>query len=554
MINWRKDLHLKRSREIAGVLIGHGWDYLLETFERVSVGNSHDDAQRGALRRPEHLRRAFEELGTTFIKLGQILSTRADLLPPDYLAELTKLQDSAPSVPYEAVRDTIVAELGKPIEAMFPYFDPEPLAAASIGQAHLARLPDGTEVVVKVRRPGVVEQVNEDLEILKELTTAASRHWEFADRYDLAGIAEEFSETLRAELDYIREGHNAERFAANFANETKIHIPKVYWETTTSRVLTLERIRGTKINDLASLDEQGIERSALARFATGVVMRMVCEHGFFHADPHPGNFFIETGGTIGLIDFGMVGVLDERTQEHLADLLIYIDQKDADRLVDVFLDLGVTKKRIDRAMLRRDIEHLLSTYWELPLSELRISAVLNDVFAAMRRHHLHLPSNLALLLKTVIMVEGLGVNLDPEFQLTSALEPYADQLVMRKYSPIKLVRNLSRAGLDLARLGVDMPQQLRRIVNAAEDGSLQVGMRPEGFDPVINRVEKIANRIVLGVIAAAFINGLAVLASVYRPPGWESWAWIVFAFGFLCALTLGIYLALSVLRPRHGSK
>ena len=328
----------------------------------------------------------------------------------------------------------------------------------------------------------------------------------------------------------------------------------MYWETTTSRVLTLERIRGTKINDLASLDKQGIERSALARFATGVVMRMVCEHGFFHADPHPGNFFIETGGAIGLIDFGMVGVLDERAQEHLADLLIYIDQKDADHLVDVFLDLGVTKKRIDRALLRRDIEHCLSTYWELPLSELRISAVLNDVFAAMRRHHLHLPSNLALLFKTVIMVEGLGVNLDPEFQLTSALEPYADQLVMRKYSPIKLVRNLSRAGLDLARLGVDMPQQLRRIVNAADNGSLEVGMRPEGFDPVINRVEKIANRIVLGVIAAAFINGLAVLASVYRPPGWESWAWIVFAFGFLCALTLGIYLALSVLRPRHGSK
>ena len=554
MISLQKNLHLKRSREIAGVLIGHGWDYLLETFENAGVGNSHHDAQRGALRRPEHLRRALEELGTTFIKLGQILSTRADLLPPDYLAELTKLQDSAPSVPFEAVRDTIVAELGRPIEAMFPYFDPHPLAAASIGQAHQATLPDGTEVVVKIRRPGVVEQVNEDLEILKELARTASRHWEFADRYDLEGIVEEFSDTLRAELDYIREGHNAERFAANFADETKIHIPKVYWETTTSRVLTLERIRGTKINDLATLDKQGIERSALARFATGVVMRMVCEDGFFHADPHPGNFFIETGGTIGMIDFGMVGILDERTQENLADLLIYIDQQDADRLVDVFLDLGVTKKRLDRALLRRDIEHLLSTYWGLPLNEIRISAVLNDVFEIMRRHRLHLPSNLALLLKTVIMVEGLGVNLDPEFHLTSALEPYADRLVMRKYSPVKLVRNLSRAGLDLARLGVEMPQQLRRIVTAAENGSLQVGMRPEGFDPVINRVEKIANRIVLGVIAAAFINGLAVLASVYRPPGWENWAWIVFAFGFLCALTLGIYLALSVLRPRHGSK
>lgn len=552
MINWRKDLHLNRSREIAGVLMGHGWDCLIEKFELFNVGKptNQKNGHGGSLTRPEHLRSALEELGTTFIKLGQILSTRADLLPPDYLAELTKLQDSAAPVTFEAVRDTLVAELGQPIETAFLHFNPEPLAAASIGQTYAATLPDGTEVVVKIRRPGVVEQVHEDLEILRELAAAASRHWEFADRYDLVGIVEEFSETLKAELDYIREGHNAERFAADFASEAGIHIPRVYWETTTSRVLTLERIRGTKINDLAGLDNQGIDRSALAGFATDVVMRMVCENGFFHADPHPGNFFIEPDGTIGLIDFGMVGILDERTQEHLADLLIYINHRDADRLVDVFLDLGVTRKRVDRDLLRRDIEHLLSTYWGLPLSELRVSAVLNDVFAIMRRHHLHLPSNLALLLKTVIMIEGLGVNLDPQFQLTSALEPYADQLVMRKYSPIKLVRNLGRASLDLARLGAEMPQQLRRIASAAENGTLQIGMRPEGFDPVIRRVERIANRIVLGVLAAAFINGLAVLASVYRPPAWESWAWMVFAFGFLCALSIGGYLAMSILRSR----
>lgn len=554
MIHWRKDLHLNRSREIASVLMGHGWDCLTEKFELFNVGKltNQKNGQGGPLTRPEHVRSALEELGTTFIKLGQILSTRADLLPPDYLAELTKLQDSAAPVPFEAVRETLVAELGQPIETAFLNFNPEPLAAASIGQAYAATLLDGTDVVVKIRRPGVVEQVHEDLEILKELAAAVSRHWELADQYDLVGIVEEFSDTLKGELDYIREGQNAERFAADFVSEAGIHIPRVYWETTTSRVLTLERIRGTKINDLANLDNQGIDRSALARFATDVVMRMVCENGFFHADPHPGNFFIEPDGTIGLIDFGMVGTLDERTQEHLADLLINIDHKDAARLVDVFLDLGVTRKRIDRDLLRRDIEHLLSTYWGLPLSELRISAVLNDVFAIMRRHHLHLPSNLALLLKTVVMIEGLGVNLDPAFRLTSALEPYADRLVLRRYSPTKLIRNLGRASLFLARVSAEMPQQLHRIVSAAENGNLQIGMRPEGFDPVIRRVEKIANRIVLGVLAAAFINGLAVLASVYRPPAWESWAWVVFAFGFLCALSIGMYLALSILLSRQG--
>jgi ubiquinone biosynthesis protein len=279
---------------------------------------------------------------------------------------------------------------------------------------------------------------------------------------------------------------------------------------------------------------------------------MVCEDGFFHADPHPGNFYIEPNGLIGLIDFGMVGVLDERTQERLADLLIGIHHQDADRLVDVFVGLGVTRKRIDRASVRRDVEHLLSTYWDLPLGELKITDLLNDVFSAMRRHQMHLPSNLALLFKTVIMVEGLGVTLDPEFHMAAVLGHYAERLLEREYSPVRLARSLGRAGLDFARLGVEMPQQLRRIVTAAEDGNFQILMRPEGFEAIVDRTERIANRIVLGVIAAAFINGLAVLLSVYSPPGWERWAWAVFAFGFLCALLLGTYLAWTILRPKHG--
>jgi ubiquinone biosynthesis protein len=547
LINWRKNFHLSRSRQIASVLLSHGWDFIRNNDQR-TAGSA---ASVPANARPLHLRLALEQLGTTFIKLGQILSTRADLLPPEYLAELTKLQDSASPVAFEEIQEALLAELGQPIEHLFAHFDPEPLAAASIGQAHAATLEDGTEVVVKVRRPGVVEQVNEDLEILKELAATTSRHLSFADRYDLTGLVEEFSQTLRRELDYIREAHNAERFAVNFADDPHIHVPRVFWEATTSRVLTLERIRGIKINDLNALDEQGTDRRWLADYATNVVLKMVCEDGFFHADPHPGNFFIEPNGTIGLIDFGMVGVIDERTQELLAELLISIDHQDANRLVDVFLDLGVTRKRIDRASVRRDIEQLLSTYWGLPLGELKLAALLNDVYTIMRRHHMHLPSNLALLVKTVIMIEGLGVTLDPNFHLTKVLTPYTERLVLRQYSPVRWVRSFGRSSLELARFAVEMPQHLRRIVTAAENGNLQIGMRPEGFDPVIDRLEKIANRIVLGVIAAAFINGLAVLVSVYRPPGWERWGWAVFAFGFVCALLLGAYLAWNILRPRH---
>ena len=547
LINWRKSFHLNRSRQIAGVLLSHGWDFLRNNEQRTAGASS----QMATNARPLHLRLALEELGTTFIKLGQILSTRADLLPPEYLVELTKLQDSAAPVAFEEIREVVVTELGHPIEHVFAHFESVPLAAASIGQAHAATLEDGTEVVVKVRRPGVVEQVNEDLEILKELAATASRHWSFAEHYDLTGLVEEFSQTLRRELDYIREAHSAERFAVNFASDPHIHVPRVFWEATTSRVLTLERIRGIKINDLKALDEQGTDRRWLADYATNVVLKMVCEDGFFHADPHPGNFFIEPSGTIGLIDFGMVGIIDERTQELLAELLIAINHQDADRLVDVFFDLGVTRKRIDRASVRRDIDQLLSTYWGLPLGELRVAALLNDVYTIMRRHHLHLPSNLALLLKTVIMIEGVGVTLDPDFHLPAVLTPYTERLVLRQYSPFKWGRSFGRSSLELARLTVEMPQHLRRIATAAENGNLQIGMRPEGFDPVIDRLEGIANRIVLGVIAAAFINGLAVLVSVYRPPGWERWGWTVFAFGFVCALLLGAYLAWNILRPKH---
>src|SRR6185369_17227775 len=239
LIGLRKNFHLNRSRQIAGVLLSHGWDFLRNNEQR-TAGTTSSMAHA----RPLHLRLALEELGTTFIKLGQILSTRADLLPPEYLAELTKLQDSAPPVAFEQIREVLLTELGQPIEHIFAHFDPTPLAAASIGQAYAATMEDGTEVVVKVRRPGVVEQVNEDLEILKELAASASRHLSFADHYDLTGLVEEFSQTLRRELDYVREAHNAERFAVNFATDPHIHVPRVFWEATTSRVLTLERIRG----------------------------------------------------------------------------------------------------------------------------------------------------------------------------------------------------------------------------------------------------------------------------------------------------------------------
>jgi ubiquinone biosynthesis protein len=546
-----KHTHLERSRQIADILARHGLGYLvgilgLERFVPFHRGLLKHPRRAEPYTQPEHIRMALEELGATFMKLGQILSTRSDLLPPEYLAEFAKLQDAAPTIPLQAVQETLIAELGRSSEELFATFDPSPLAAASIGQAHAATLLDGTEVVVKVRRPGVVEQVEEDLEILQNLATTASRRWEFASQYDLVGLMQEFAEGLRAELDYLREGHNAERFAANFAGEAHAHIPRVFWETTTSRVLTLERLRGIKINDLAALDASGIDRTVVAEQAARIILKMVFEDRFFHADPHPGNFFIEPGGRIGLIDFGLVGMVDERTQERLVSLLLALTSQDADRLADAVLDLGVTRQQVDRSLLGHDLEQLVSRFYGQPLEEIALGPLLEEMLTIVRRHHLRLPTNLALLVKTIVMNEGLGTQLDPTFRLTSVLVPYAQRLMLRQYSPLVWTKQLGRAGRDAVWLGTELPQQLRRLLGELERGTLTMNMRPTDVESVIRRFERIGNRIIIGAVLAAFIIGLAMLMASYHPSGWNQW--IFFVIGFVSAGVLGVYLAWSILR------
>jgi ubiquinone biosynthesis protein len=553
-----KDAHIRRYRQIAEVLTRHGFGFLtsllgLERFLPFHHELLGDSSGGGTITPPQHIRIACEELGVTFIKLGQLLSTRPDLLPPEYVTEFAKLQDEAPAIASETAVEIIESEFGQRIGDLFADFEMQPLAAASIGQAHAAVLLDGADVVIKVRRPGVVDQVEEDLEILHNLAAAASRRWDFAQRYDLLGLVQEFSLTLRAELDYIREGQNAEKFAENFADDPDVHIPRVYWETTTSRVLTLERIHGIKAGDLAALDRCGVNRTELAERGTQAILKMVFEHGFFHADPHPGNFFVEPSGCFGLIDFGMVGTVDEKTQDYLANLILALAKQDYDRLVQAVLELDVTKQRVDRVELRRDLEHLIKPYYGMPLGKISLTPLIYEGIGIIRRHRLHLPPNLALLIKTIIITEGIGVHLDPNFHLTEVIEPYADKLMLRLFSPTRVVKKLSQAGMDVARLGVEIPQQLRHILGEIERGGFEVGMKPGALEPLINRLERLANRITLGVIAASFIVGLAVLLSVYRPPGWERWAGRMFAVGFFFAAVLGVYLAWSILRS-GGSK
>ena len=410
---------LRRIAVVVGVLVRH-------TIEHLSARPGSTVSR--AARRARRVRLVIEDLGVTAIKVGQIASTRPDVLPPEYIAELSRLQDAAPPEPPTAIRAAIVAELGAPPDAAFAEFDMVPMAAASIGQAHGAVRRDGVPVVVKVRRPGVVEQVNVDLDIADRVARTIARLSRAARRYDLVGLVHQFASTLRAELDYRVEARNARRFASEFAGRDDLHIPHVYEDQSTGMVITLERCFGAKPDDIDALRGTGVDLPALADRCADIMLTMIFDHGFFHADPHAGNFFVAPDGSVSLIDFGMVGNLDGQRRASLAQIMSAVVAGDVDRLADAALQLGMTTGPFERSALLHDLDGLVRDHLAQPLGELRIGELLLDVMTIMRRHRLRLPVDLALLAKTFAMSEGLAARLDPDFRMTPVVLAHVQRL------------------------------------------------------------------------------------------------------------------------------
>ncbi|WP_253901439.1 AarF/ABC1/UbiB kinase family protein [Arthrobacter sp. PAMC 25486] len=481
-----------------------------------------------------------------------MLSTRPDILPPDFLTELSKLQSEAPQVPAHVIRSLIEQELGATPEELFSTFSDVPLASASIGQAHAATLHDGTAVVVKVRRPGVVAQVQEDLEILQNLAHQAGRNWAAVADYNLESIATRFAATLRAELDYLQEGANAERFAKNFANDPSIHIPRIFWPTTTSRVLTIERIHGLKINDAEVLAMPAGDRNRLADLAAKAAVKMIFEDGFFHADPHPGNLFVESTSRIGLIDFGMVGEVGNELRGHLGNLLLAFSFDDPDRIARALLELAVNRPTSDRNHLRQDVLHFMEQYQGRQLGQIEISPLIRQILAILRNHHLQLPSEMAMLTKMIFMTEGMGARLNPDFNLGTVIKSYASKLAFKRAIPRNLLRNLSQWGLDAADLGANLPDKVRRLLDLLDDG-VEVHLRSEELVPLVARAERIGNRLVAGMIVAAFVRGIGELTAADRER-LQTWQNALVAGGAGVVAALGGYLAWTARRSAGGNR
>lgn len=566
---------LARLHNIASILIRYGFG---DMVRRMGLANALERAGRALhwneaeelahLEPPARVRRALEELGPTFVKLGQVLATRIDLFEPEWIIEFGKLQDSTPAAPWTDIRQQLCEDLGAPPEEVFATFDPEPLAAASVAQVHRARLEDGSEVVVKVRRPGIRPIIEADLRWLARLAKLAEGESPELRAFRPREVVRQFSQSLRRELDFAGECRNAERIAENFSGYTDkdeptgdttaesapeppaalpiIVIPRVYWQWTGERVCVQEFIAGISGRKLAAVDQAGLDRKVLARRGAHAVLKMIVEDGFFHADPHPGNVFYLPCNRIAFIDFGMVGRLTEERRDQLTGLLLGLVKHEPRRVADVMLD-WTGNGAIDEDGLLLEIQTFVQQYHGVALKQLRLGVMLSDLVAILRQHQLALPSDLSLLIKAFISLEGMGRELDPDFDMAGEAMPLLEQAQRARYAPTALLQRGWRGVSEALSLVAGLPQDISRLLRAARRGRLEIHIDVTHLKRVGNQLDNAASRLTVGIVVAALIIGSSIVMTV---PGGPTWLGLPFfgLLGFVGAVIGSIWLLLSIWR------
>jgi ubiquinone biosynthesis protein len=502
---------------------------------------------------PQRVRRTLEELGATYIKIGQFLSGRADLLPPDYIEELSKLLDSAPPVATEDIHDVIEAELGTPVEELFATFDDVPIASASIGQVHRATLFDGQEVVVKAQRPGIEQVVEADLDLLLRQARFLEQRSEMMRDYNVQAIAEELARSLREELDYQVEGRNAERLRNNLRRDPRFRVPQIHWNLTSRRVITMEYLDGIQFNELDRLREAGYRLPSLAQVGVEAYLKQIFVDGFYHADPHPANIMV-VGDQIAFVDFGVAGYLTPGQKEMLGDMFLQIIDEDAGGVARTVVRMGAARGRPSLEAMERDLQRLLTRYWGLSLEEIRVGEMLGEIFKTAYQHKVYLPGDLALLARTIITLEGTGRLLDPDFVLVEAVRPFAVRLVRERMSPVVAGRRALRSLRQAADLAQAFPRRLDDLWDQLEEGEITFGVDIRRLEVIINKLNSMINRVAFSVVVAALIVGSALILH----GGKDRWEMPILGVGvpvaqiaFLGAVFAGAWLLISMIRSRN---
>lgn len=552
--------HLTRYRQILRILFKYGFHDLVDYFHidhylesGLQIINRKPRKQIFRYSRPERLRMGLEELGPTFIKLGQLLSTRPDFIPPDYLDELLKLQDNVPPFSYEEVQKIFREEQGKDPDEIFTDFFPTPLAAASIGQVHLARIavqepePLIRDVVVKVQRPGLENIILVDLEILARIASLMEDNFEEVQGHQPTAIVEEFANSLSREIDFTIELSNIHHFSRLLSGNPNIYIPEVFPELSTERILVMERVNGIKASHAAELKKQGYDLRLITERGANLVMEQIFAHGFFHADPHPGNLFILPGNKICFIDFGQMGRLLLKDRENFTDFVLSMTSGKEDEVVNGILKMTVHTKEVNRDKLALDISDLVSRYMHLPIGELEVEKIHFELINLLSKHRLFLKPNLYLMFKALATVEGLGMVLAPEVELLALAEPFMKKIKLNRVHPRRLIDDLSATGYQYLSLIRDLPGETRTILAQLRQGRVQLEIKHRGLRPLERALYRISSQIAFAIVLAAQIVGSSLIVLSGIKPRWHGVPIIGLA-GFLVAGIMGFWLLISILR------
>jgi ubiquinone biosynthesis protein len=542
---------LRRLREIARILVKYGLtdvlarlrlDRYLALGRRVFAPRG---ARAGQLTQAQRLRLAIEALGPTFIKFGQALSTRADVLPPDLVSELSRLQDAIPPLAPGVARATIEAELGRPLSDVFSEFDDTPIAAASIAQVHRARLTTGEEVAVKVRRPGIAATIESDLAIMGYLARLAERYLPDGEVYRPLLLVHQFGLSIRREQDLAREGRTIARFAQNFAGDATVRFPRVHWGQTTAGVLTMEFVRGVKVADILAGRVEA-DRRLLAHRGAEVVLKQILLHGVFHADPHPANLFVLPDNVICLLDFGNVGRVDRGLREQLARVVQAVVRADPAALAEAVVAIAQPAE-VNHADLRSDLAEMLETYSVVALGDLPIAELLRDIMGAMARHRLRFPADLMLLVRALVTTEGVGRQLDPSFKMVETARPIVERVLRERLSPSALLERAGELAHETAEIVQTLPRGVLEIIEKARTDRFQIQFVHRNLDHFVHELDRSSNRLSLSILIAALIVGSSLIFQAKAGPAMFGYPALGMA-GFLAAGLLAVWLAALILR------